>query len=127
VVTGSGVPTAGFVYKLVAHRDENENWVSVSKRSTNKTNIGGRKQALRLIENGFATKELLAAGHEVAVGQNVRELLVPLVTDGKVATEYTGTSAVAAARETHTRAIQELPIQAHRLQRGDSALPTEFI
>ena len=127
VVTGSGVPTAGFVYKLVAHRDENENWVSVSKRSTNKTNIGGRKQALRLIENGFASKELLAAGHEVAVGQNLRELLVPLVVDGNIATEFTGSAAVAAARETHTKAIQELPIQAHRLQRGDSALPTEFI
>jgi nicotinate phosphoribosyltransferase len=127
VVTGSGVPTAGFVYKLVAHRDENENWVSVSKRSTNKTNIGGRKQALRLIENGYATKELLAAGHEVAVGQNLRELLVPLVVDGNIATEFTGSAAVTAARETHTKAIQELPIQAHRLQRGDSALPTEFI
>lgn len=127
VVTGSGVPTAGFVYKLVAHRDENENWVSVSKRSTNKTNIGGRKQALRLFENGFATKELLAAGHEVAVDQNVRELLVPLVADGNIATEFTGGAAVATARQTHSRAIKELPIQAHRLQRGDSALPTEFI
>ena len=127
VVTGSGVPTAGFVYKLVAHKDEKQNWVSVSKRSTNKTNIGGRKQALRQIENGVALKELLAAGHEVPVGKNVRELLVPLVDGGEVDSQFTGAEAVTAAREVHQSAIKELPIQAHRLQRGDAALATEFI
>lgn len=127
VVTGSGVPTAGFVYKLVAHKDETENWVSVSKRSANKTNIGGRKQALRELENGVATKELLAAGHEVAKGSDQRELLVPLVSDGQIDLKFTGSAGVAAARETHQKAMLELPLQAHRLQRGESALPTEFI
>ncbi|MCX6485038.1 MAG: nicotinate phosphoribosyltransferase [Rhodoluna sp.] len=127
VVTGSGVPTAGFVYKLVAHRDDQENWVSVSKRSTNKTNMGGRKQALRQIESGIATKELLAAGHEVPVGRNVRELLVPLVSEGEIREEFTGSASVVSAREVHRSAMAELPIQAHRLQRGNTALPTEFI
>ena len=127
VVTGSGVPTAGFVYKLVSHKDEGDNWVSVSKRSVNKTNIGGRKQALRELENGFATKELLAAGHKVTPGENQRELLVPLVTDGVVDEQFVGPAGVAAAREEHRKAMLELPIQAHRLQRGDAALPTEFI
>jgi nicotinate phosphoribosyltransferase len=127
VVTGSGVPTAGFVYKLVAHKDETQNWVSVSKRSTNKTNIGGRKQALRQIENGVALKELLAAGHEVPVGANFRELLVPLVESGLIDSNFTGSKAVETAREVHRSAISELPIQAHRLQRGDAALVTEFI
>ena len=127
VVTGSGVPTAGFVYKLVAHKDEAENWVSVSKRSANKTNIGGRKQALRQVIDGVATKELLAAGHEVVRGSNQRELLVPLVIDGKVQPQFAGASGVAAAREVHKNSIAELPLQAHRLQRGEAALPTEFI
>ena len=127
VVTGSGVPTAGFVYKLVAHKDETQNWVSVSKRSTNKTNIGGRKQALRQIENGVALKELLAAGHEVPVGANFRELLVPLVESGLIDSNFTGSKAVETAREVHRSAISELPIQAHRLQRGDAALVTDFI
>lgn len=127
VVTGSGVPTAGFVYKLVAHKDEAENWVSVSKRSANKTNIGGRKQALREIENGVATKELLAAGHEVSKGAGQRELLVPLVDQGAVDLSFTGPAGVASARETHRKAMLELPLQAHRLQRGEAALPTEFI
>lgn len=127
VVTGSGVPTAGFVYKLVAHKDEAENWVSVSKRSANKTNIGGRKQALREIENGVATKELLAAGHEVSKSAGQRELLVPLVDQGAVDPSFTGPAGVASARETHRKAVLELPLQAHRLQRGEAALPTEFI
>lgn len=127
VVTGSGVPTAGFVYKLVAHKNESDEWVSVSKRSTNKTNIGGRKQALRQIDGGVATKELLAAGHEVKSSENQRELLVPLVVAGTVKEEFTGIVGVTKAREVHRKAMLELPIQAHRLQRGEAALPTEFI
>jgi nicotinate phosphoribosyltransferase len=127
VVTGSGVPTAGFVYKLVAHKDETENWVSVSKRSANKTNIGGRKQALRQLENGIATKELLAAGHEIVKASDQRELLVPLVTNGQIDLKFTGSAGVASARELHQQAMLELPLQAHRLQRGEAALPTEFI
>ena len=127
VVTGSGVPTAGFVYKLVAHQDESQNWVSVSKKSTNKTNIGGRKQAIRQFDNGIATKELLAAGHEVLADANQRELLVPLVLAGVVQESFTGAAGVQLARELHKKAISELPIQAHRLQRGESAIPTEFI
>ena len=127
VVTGSGVPTAGFVYKLVAHQNDANEWVSVSKRSTNKTNMGGRKQAMRQIDNGVATKELLAAGHEVSLESNVRELLMPLVIRGKVSLEKTAAELVTEARKTHERAISELPIQANRLQRGDAAIPTEFI
>jgi nicotinate phosphoribosyltransferase len=99
----------------------------VSKRSTNKTNMGGRKQALRLVENGVASKELLAAGHEVSVNPSTRELQVPLITHGVVDENFIGANAVQMARQTHATAISELPVQAHRLQRGDAALPTEFI
>ncbi|MFM5951280.1 MAG: nicotinate phosphoribosyltransferase [Micrococcales bacterium] len=127
VVTGSGVPTAGFVYKLVAHQETSGNWVSVSKRSANKTNIGGRKQAIRQFENGVATKELLAAGHQVRADSNQRELLVPLVLGGVIQEGFTGAAGVAKAREVHSVAMTELPLQAHRLQRGESAIPTEFI
>jgi nicotinate phosphoribosyltransferase len=101
--------------------------VSVSKRSANKTNIGGRKQALRQLENGIASKELLAAGHEVSANASQRELLVPLVTSGVIDEQFVGAVGVTAAREVHRKAMLELPIQAHRLQRGEAALPTEFI
>ena len=127
VVTGSGVPTAGFVYKLVAHKNDLGDWVSVSKRSANKTNIGGRKQAIREITNGLATRELLAAGHKVAVGSEDRELLVPLVVSGAVDSKFLGAQGVTAARELHRKAISELPAQAFRFQRGEPVIPTEFI
>ena len=127
VVTGSGIPTAGFVYKLVAHRNEQNDWVSVSKRSANKTNLGGRKQALRQLVDGIATKELLAAGHEVEVSETERELLVPLVHAGEIQAQHLGAAGTMTARETHRKAMLELPLQAHRLQRGEPALPTEFI
>ena len=127
VVTGSGIPTAGFVYKLVAHRDDSDNWVSVSKRSANKTNIGGRKQAYRKLENSMATKELLVASAVETPPKGARELLVPLVIGGQLVHGFTGTEGVLAARNVHANAMNELPLQAHRLQRGEPALETEFI
>ena len=47
LVTGSGHPTCGFVYKLVAREDDDGEMVSVAKKSDDKISIGGRKYALR--------------------------------------------------------------------------------
>ena len=46
VVTGSGAPTAGMVYKLVE-----VDGMPVEKRSSHKESHGGRKQALRLAKH----------------------------------------------------------------------------
>ncbi|MDO9395331.1 MAG: nicotinate phosphoribosyltransferase, partial [Herbiconiux sp.] len=43
VVTGSGHPAAGMVYKLVAHEDGEGRWVSVAKKSADTATHGGRK------------------------------------------------------------------------------------
>ena len=50
LVTGSGHPTCGFVYKLVARADSTDDGApmrAVAKKSTDKISIGGRKWALR--------------------------------------------------------------------------------
>src|SRR5690606_20892297 len=47
VVTGSGYPTAGMVYKLVARQDASGGWVAVAKASADKASKGGRKAAFR--------------------------------------------------------------------------------
>ena len=47
LVTGSGAPTSGFVYKLVAREDAAGTLVPVAKKSTEKLSVGGRKYALR--------------------------------------------------------------------------------
>ncbi len=55
VVTGMGVPTAGFVYKLVAVGDP---WRAVAKRSAGKVSHGGRKWAYRaLLPEGVVVPE----------------------------------------------------------------------
>lgn len=60
VVTGSGTPASGMVYKLVAHRDVSGDWVSVAKKSEGKVSIGGRKHPARRIgSNGTATAEVI--------------------------------------------------------------------
>lgn len=43
VVTGSGAPTAGMVYKLVARTGADGEWVSVAKKSAAKLSVGGEK------------------------------------------------------------------------------------
>src|SRR6478609_3888267 len=59
VVTGSGTPTAGMVYKLVARQDSAGGWVAVAKASTDKGSKGGRKAAFRTLDRGTATSELI--------------------------------------------------------------------
>jgi nicotinate phosphoribosyltransferase len=56
LVTGSGVPTAGFVYKLVAIEQEGR-LVAVAKQSESKTSDGGRKSGYRRIREGRAIEE----------------------------------------------------------------------
>ena len=64
LVTGSGHPTCGFVYKLVARTDDSGAMVSVAKKSKDKISIGGRKYALRRRDpKGCAQAEMVGVGH----------------------------------------------------------------
>ncbi len=121
LVTGSGFPTAGFVYKLVAHTD-NGDWVEVAKTSKLKTNRGGRKYASRALERGVAKTELISS--ELQAG---RALQVEMIANGEIALDLMGQTAVEKAREHHKLAIAELPAGALRLSRGEPAVPVEFI
>ncbi len=121
LVTGSGFPTAGFVYKLVAHTD-NGDWVEVAKTSKLKTNRGGRKYASRALERGVAKTELISS--ELQAG---RALQVEMIANGEIALDLMGQTAVEKAREHHKLAIAELPAGALRLSRGEPGVPVEFI
>ncbi len=52
VATGSGVPTAGLVFKLVAREAADGSWVGVAKASAEKASHGGRKAAFRTLDGG---------------------------------------------------------------------------
>lgn len=128
VVTGSGVPAAGFVYKLVAYQNENNDWLAVSKQSAHKTNLGGRKYALRRLDaSGVATAEVIGVGALPGSDSNDRTLLTKLISDGEINSEFVGIDGVKLAREHHGISKAELPAMAHRLTGGQPAIPTEFV
>lgn len=127
VVTGSGHPTCGMVYKLVARADSDDpegELKPVEKRSENKNTVGGRKWALRrLDENDKAVAEVVGVGAMPSGDHNDRPLLCQLVRDG----EIVGAETVAEARERHARAMAELPAAAFRLSDGDPVIPTMLL
>ncbi|MFN4001393.1 nicotinate phosphoribosyltransferase [Microcella sp.] len=132
VVTGSGSPAAGFVYKLVAHRYSDGEWMPVAKASTGKASIGGAKRAERLLRDGVAVAERIVVDDdrdgmpEAATPPDLtaRALTVTLMTDGEPDALWLGPAGVAAAREHRAAAVAELPAAALRLSRGEPALPT---
>ncbi|HYN30290.1 MAG TPA: nicotinate phosphoribosyltransferase [Dermatophilaceae bacterium] len=126
LVTGSGAPTAGMVYKLVAREDDTGAMVGVAKVSKDKLSIGGRKWALRRRNaRGVAEAEVIGIGAPPVDDGDDRSLLVQLVRGGEPVGADRWTPA--AARETHAAAMTELPPRAHRLSRGEPAIPTRYL
>jgi nicotinate phosphoribosyltransferase len=119
LVTGSGAPTVGMVYKLV-ERDG----VPVAKKSEGKRSVGGRKHALRRhAPDGTATAEVVT--HEPIDPQpGDRELVVPLVRGGQPCDEPSPVEALARARKLHEQVRAVMPEETWPLSRGDCALDT---
>jgi nicotinate phosphoribosyltransferase len=126
VVTGSGVAAAGFVYKMVAFQDESGQWHEVSKQSAKKTNLGGKKNAVRAHEGGVATAELISSA-STELRQGDRSLLVDLVIQGEIQTGLIGEPGVESARAHHSKVKTQLPASAYRLTKGEPAIPTKFV
>lgn len=133
LVTGSGVPTAALVYKLVAREDESGNTVDVAKKSASKSTVGGRKVAGRVRDaDGYAAEELLVVdasddeGGRVLAENGARPLQVSLVRGGEIDTSHFDAQALEQARERHVQARNELPYQAWRLSDGEAAILTRY-
>ncbi len=126
LVTGSGHPTCGFVYKLVARAtsdDPQGPLVGVAKKSIEKTSIGGRKYAARrLSADGVAEAELIGISQPATLDHDDRELLVPLVRAGTIV----GDRSLEEARERHRRSRAELPIEALKMSRGEPVIETIY-
>lgn len=131
VVTGSGAPTCGMVYKLVARESRDGSLEPVEKIARGKTSVGGRKAAVRRLgRDGRAVEEVLITGADSAVAswtsddRSLRPLQVPLVTRGTVDTRWTGPSGVRLATQRHRASRDELPRAARRLSADEAAVPT---
>lgn len=122
VVTGSGAPTAGMVYKLVE-----VDGIPVEKRSLHKESHGGRKGALRLAKStGTVVEEVVhpfgTAGPE-ARGLVERRLMTALVQQG----DPVSGAGLDAARERVKEGLGSLPWDGLKLSRGEPAIPTRMI
>jgi nicotinate phosphoribosyltransferase len=123
LVTGSGVPTSGFVYKLVSRADDDGQMVSVAKKSLDKVSVGGRKYALRRrTASGRAQAEVIGIGAEPGHDGDDRPLLVELVRDG----ERVHAETLDDARRRLRTALAELPPAATQLSKGDPVLDTVY-
>lgn len=123
LVTGSGVPTSGFVYKLVAREGDDGQLVGVAKKSKDKASIGGRKTALRrLSARGRAEAEVIGVDVQPRDDGDDRELMVPLVEAGR----RVSTATLEDARARLQASLAELPAAARRLSKGDPGIPTVY-
>ncbi|MDP9239465.1 MAG: nicotinate phosphoribosyltransferase [Actinomycetota bacterium] len=117
VVTGSGAPSAGFVYKLVEVDGR-----PVAKRSEHKASPGGRKTAVRRHRaTGTATEEVVAR-QQPAEQPGDRLLQVPLVRGGQAGDLPT----LEDSRRHLRRAMGTIPWDGLKLSRGEPAIPTTF-
>ncbi len=123
VVTGSGAPTAGMVYKVVE-----VDGIPVAKRSTSKQSVGGAKRALRTYRSsGVAVEEIVYPFEEPApdTGQlDTREMTIPLMRDGHI---VDGLPNLHASREYLDQARKTLPWEGLALSRDEAAVPTRMV
>jgi nicotinate phosphoribosyltransferase len=127
LVTGSGHPTCGFVYKLVARAEADgadAPLVPVAKKSADKISIGGRKHALRrLSADGVAEAEIVGIDVRTADDGNDRTLLALLVSGGAVV----GEESLEVARDRHHRVRAELPAEALKMSKGEPVIETVYV
>ncbi len=121
LVTGSGHPTSGFVYKLVSRCNAEGQMQDVAKKSKDKGSVGGRKYALRRRDaHGRAEAEVVGIGVAPVDDGDDRPLLVPLVVGGEVV----GREDLETSRQRHLEVREELPMPARQMSRGEPVIPT---
>jgi nicotinate phosphoribosyltransferase len=119
VVTGSGAPTAGLVYKLVEVEGR-----PVVKRSENKATVGGRKTAIRRHKpTGTAVEEVIVPQGVPDTQPHDRALQRVFVRDGEPAPDL---PTLEESREHLRHCLISIPWEGLKLSAGDPAIPVTF-
>ena len=119
VVTGSGAPTAGLVYKLVEVEGR-----AVVKRSENKATVGGRKTAIRRHKpTGTATEEVIVSQGVPDHMPNDRMLQHAFVVEG----EIVDPPSLVEGREHLRQCLISIPWEGLKLSAGDPAIPVVVV
>ena len=117
LVTGSGAPTAGMVYKLVEH-----NGIPVAKKASGKASVGGVKLAVRRHNaRGRMTEEEVVISGAPTAEPHDRPLQVPFITRGEIQPRHSLTE----SRDYHREAMGTLPLEAHKLLRGGPVIDVD--
>ncbi|GAA4481724.1 nicotinate phosphoribosyltransferase [Rhodococcus olei] len=123
LVTGSGAPTAGMVYKLVE-----VDGVPVEKRSSHKVSKGGTKSAIRFARSTGTIVEEVVYRTSVPVpesdGLTGRPLTIPMIRDGVREPDL---PTLTESRDLVARNLVSLPWEGLKLSHGDPAVPTRFV
>jgi len=120
VVTGSGAPTAGLVYKLVE-----VDGAPVVKRSEHKATIGGRKTAVRRHKpTGTATEEVVVSRGRPEPAPHDRMLQRPYLIRGEPVPDLPD---LAASRELLREGLVAVPWEGLKLSAGDPAIPVTML
>jgi nicotinate phosphoribosyltransferase len=123
LVTGSGAPTAELIYKLVARQDRTGHPVDVAKHSKDKATMGGRKWALRRLNDlGRAEAEIIGTGMMPPLCASDRPLLIDLIRHGEIVADLD----LKSARERYEQSLAELPARALQLSRGEPVITTIY-
>ena len=123
LVTGSGAPTCGFVYKLVARTGDDGVMAPVAKKSKDKVSLGGRKYVLRQkSRSGTAQAEVIGIGEPPVNDGDDRSILIPLVTKGR----RVYNESLDNARMRLKSSLAELPANAVQLSRGEPVINTVY-
>ncbi len=122
LVTGSGAPTAGMVYKLVE-----VDGIPVVKRSSHKESHGGRKHAHRLAKTtGTVVEEVVHLADrppEPVPDLVATPLATPLIRGGESVTD----ADLSSARDRVAAGLHSLPWDGLALSRGEPAIPTRMV
>jgi nicotinate phosphoribosyltransferase len=120
VVTGSGAPTAGMVYKLVEVDGR-----PVAKRSEHKESHGGRKTALRAYKpTGTAIEEIVTSERDVEPSEGERLLQRAFVRAGS---PVPAGPTLEQSRDHLRDATITLPWDGLKLSKGEPAIPTRIV
>lgn len=131
LVTGSGAPTCAMVYKLTEREGADGVMAPVMKKSKDKATTPGRKLAYRSYEYSLAEAEHVISGSEDKLAgytpdEGWKDLLVDYVDHGQIDSSWQGHDAIMRAHDYRAAALNELPITAQSLMKGDPVIPTEI-
>lgn len=116
VVTGSGHPTAGMVFKLVEREGADGERIPVAKKASGKKSVGGFKHAYRIFKDGVMVDEVYTTDPNRKVEGE------PLQIAYMLKGEAQEIPTLEEARAHHARVKAQLPHLALQAQAGDAVL-----